>query len=244
MSDDSKALVAVPEDGAPANNMPDDMQPELSNIRPIPTRKTLMIVNAFVVQTTGFVNRFATLCENRLRKIATDVQKLEISLAILEAKLGSIEWLAGAESAKDALPTSFAGDTNGSNANGNVPTAPPVGAASAGAGDNAQAPAAPGADAGGGGGGGGGGAAAAPAADVLPVSKDPTYAYYFKMLKIGARKEQLRDKMIGEGLDPAVLDMDPMDPTPSGATEASLALVKVEDAESSSDESEVSDLSD
>jgi len=45
------------------------MEPQLSNIRAIPTKKTITIVNHFVINTTAFMNKFAVLCEEKLNKI-------------------------------------------------------------------------------------------------------------------------------------------------------------------------------
>ena len=48
----------------------------------------------------------------------------------------------------------------------------------------------------------------------LPLKDDPTYAPYFKMLKVGMPKPAVAQKMQKDGLDPKVLDMDPEQPVP------------------------------
>ena len=52
-----------------------------------------MIVNNFVINTADFINKFSMICERKLNKISQQIQRLEIVLAILEAKLDSIPWL-------------------------------------------------------------------------------------------------------------------------------------------------------
>ena len=47
-----------------------------------------------------------------------------------------------------------------------------------------------------------------------PLKDDPTYALFFKMLKIGMPKPAVANKMIKDGFDPAILDLDPDQPVP------------------------------
>ena len=58
---------------------------------------------------------------------------------------------------------------------------------------------------GGGGGGGGDGT----------LKDDPMFAKYFKMLKMHLPPPAVKQKMTAEGLDPAILDMDPEGPSPN-----------------------------
>eukprot|EP01038_Epipyxis_sp_PR26KG_P012149 gene12149-16266_t len=44
----------------------------------------------------------------------------------------------------------------------------------------------------------------------VPVSEHPKYVKYFKMLKVGLPKEAVKAKMKQEGVDPAILDKDPI----------------------------------
>ncbi len=62
----------------------------------------------------------------------------------------------------------------------------------------------------------------------MPVSQDPVYSKFFRMLKLGVPKEQLQLKLKAEGLDPAIIDMDPMAPSPGGGSAPSQALVPVD----------------
>lgn len=49
------------------------------------------------------------------------------------------------------------------------------------------------------------------------MSQDPLFSKYFKLLRLGAPVAQLKMRMQAEGVDPNVLDLDPMAPSPSGA---------------------------
>lgn len=44
---------------------------------------------------------------------------------------------------------------------------------------------------------------------MVPANEHPKYAKYFKMLKVGTPKEAVKMKMEQEGLDPAVIDLEP-----------------------------------
>jgi len=214
-SDESKALVKIDD-----KNVLPSLEPALSNIQPIPIKKTLMVVNSFVVSTTDFVNKFSVLCERKLNKISQSIQRLEIILNILEAKLDSIPWMAGAGLAP-AAPA----------ANG-APAAPPI--------DGAAAPPAPPIE--------GESKGAPPPPSATPTVKlqdDERYVKFFKMMKMGVPKDQLRVRLAQEGLDPDVVDMDPEGPAPEGGSAGggseasnSTALVKAANPDDSGDESD------
>ena len=62
---------------------------------PAPLKKTLLLVNQFVIDTTRFLNHFSTLVEEKLQKVSHDVARIETSLVLLESRLSTIEgeWL-------------------------------------------------------------------------------------------------------------------------------------------------------
>jgi len=60
---------------------------DFSKFDPVPHQTTLHLVNNFVLQTTRFLNRFSNTCEEKLAELSSDIQSLEISLSIVEAKL-------------------------------------------------------------------------------------------------------------------------------------------------------------
>eukprot|EP00617_Octactis_speculum_P022014 CAMPEP_0185766450 /NCGR_PEP_ID=MMETSP1174-20130828/37315_1 /TAXON_ID=35687 /ORGANISM="Dictyocha speculum, Strain CCMP1381" /LENGTH=50 /DNA_ID=CAMNT_0028450153 /DNA_START=1 /DNA_END=150 /DNA_ORIENTATION=- len=49
----------------------------------------------------------------------------------------------------------------------------------------------------------------------MKLKDDPEFTKYFKMLKMHLPKGAVAAKMVGEGKDPAVLDMDPEGPSPN-----------------------------
>jgi hypothetical protein len=61
---------------------------------PVSHRKTVLFVNHFVVEVTRFLNRFANVCEERLLQVGSGVDRLETALAVLEARLGSVDGVA------------------------------------------------------------------------------------------------------------------------------------------------------
>lgn len=56
---------------------------------------------------------------------------------------------------------------------------------------------------------------AATSKDSTPLKDHPTYAKYFKMLKVGLPPPVVKHKMQSEDVDPAILDMDPNKPLPA-----------------------------
>lgn len=75
----------------------------------MPHHKTVTLVNNFLMQTAQFLNRFASICEEKLEYVSNNLRRLEITTALLEAKLGSIAWLSAApqsgESPAELPPT-------------------------------------------------------------------------------------------------------------------------------------------
>jgi hypothetical protein len=67
--------------------------------------------------------------------------------------------------------------------------------------------------------------AAEPEEPQIPLKDMPQFAPYFKMLKMGLPKGAVKHKMTKEGLDPAVLDMDPEKPPNSAKPKAAGAAV-------------------
>jgi hypothetical protein len=65
------------------------MQPQLdfTEVDPIPYRKSLTFINSFLIQTTQFLNKFANTCEKKLGDVSAQLQQLEITMGLLEAKL-------------------------------------------------------------------------------------------------------------------------------------------------------------
>jgi WASH complex subunit CCDC53 len=176
----------------------------VTEVKSLPHRRTLTHVNNFIISTTQFINRFSFLCEEKLSKVSRDIQRLEIVLAMLEAKLRSIPGienapkpqLADAPTLVNAGVSSVTYDTPNTAAATPViaqptvateaTTAPPLTAAKTTS-DLEQVPT----------------EAAAP---TTRYRDDPQYALYFRMLDLKIPIVAVRQKMIMDGLDASVLD--------------------------------------
>ena len=163
---------------------------DFSRFDPVPHQTTLHLINNFVLQTTRFLNRFSNVCEEKLANVSRDIQGLEISLSIIEAKLnidGLDEKVPGATA---AAPPAVAPAV--------APRVPPADlAAGAGAGPEPEPE------------------MAAPVASTM-VKEDPNYKRFCKMLDLGVPLQAVKNKMAVEmpDLDPSMLD-DPLQPAPS-----------------------------
>eukprot|EP01102_Stenamoeba_stenopodia_P016916 TRINITY_DN5981_c0_g1_i1.p1 TRINITY_DN5981_c0_g1~~TRINITY_DN5981_c0_g1_i1.p1 ORF type:complete len:229 (+),score=83.27 TRINITY_DN5981_c0_g1_i1:368-1054(+) len=168
---------------------------DFNRVEALPYKKTVAMVNNFIINTTQFLNRFAYLCEKKLTDVDRNIQRLEITMNILEQKLASIQGLEGIQGAPatqqppqaqpqtTAAPTTTATTTTAPPPPSNIPTPPPP------PGVATPAP-----------------VVAAPSGGGVTNQNDPRYARFFKMLKIGVPAAQIRQKMMFEGVDPDILD--------------------------------------
>lgn len=89
MATTSTALVvAEPKPSAAEDEA--ELPVDLTQIPMIPMSKSLLLITNFVANTTRFMNHFAHECEERITTVSTNLTRVEILLAILEAKLNSI----------------------------------------------------------------------------------------------------------------------------------------------------------
>merc|ERR1711879_209363 len=154
-------------------------------VEPVPHGKTLGFLNSFLVDTTEFLNRFSGVCEQRLNEVSTSLQRLEVTMAILESKLESIP---GLESVTADTIVQPSGDNS---APADAPPLPvddddvaPVPILDE-EGDQPPAPEFP--------------------ANTMTNREDPRYAKYFKMQRIGIAEPNIIGKMMSEGVDPDIL---------------------------------------
>ncbi|KAF4080964.1 hypothetical protein AMELA_G00155410 [Ameiurus melas] len=63
---------------------------DLSKVPPIQQKRIVAFLNQFIVHTVRFLNRFSTVCEEKLAAISLRIQQIETTLSILETKLSSI----------------------------------------------------------------------------------------------------------------------------------------------------------
>lgn len=194
---------------------------DLTKVPAIQQRRIVACLNQFVVHTVRFLNRFSTVCEEKLADISLRIQQIETTLCILEAKLSSIPGLD--DVTIDGLSQRPAAQTNGPSTTSQSQTGPPAEPLPS----QEPAPSIPEP------------AAAekpeAAAENVMTVAKDPRYARYLKMVQVGVPVMAIRNKMVLEGLDPNLLDS-PDAPVPDGgvrSTEDQDAAATSSDSESS-----------
>ncbi|XP_037246232.1 WASH complex subunit 3 isoform X1 [Falco rusticolus] len=66
---------------------------DLTKVPAIQQKRTVAFLNQFVVHTVQFLNRFSTVCEEKLSALSLRIQQIETTLNILDAKLSSIPGL-------------------------------------------------------------------------------------------------------------------------------------------------------
>ncbi|XP_008299210.1 WASH complex subunit 3 [Stegastes partitus] len=180
---------------------------DLTKVPAIQQRRIVAYLNQFVVHTVRFLNRFSTVCEEKLANISLRIQQIETTLCILEAKLSSIpgledvtiDGLSQQQTAQTNGPTIASQSQTDGPAAGTLP--PPEPAQSSQEAAPTQT------------------AEAAVNENVMTVAKDPRYARYLKMVQVGVPLMAIRNKMVMDGLDPSLLDT-PDAPVPDGVRSA------------------------
>lgn len=187
---------------------------DLTKVPAIQQKRTVAFLNQFIVHTVQFLNRFSTVCEEKLAALLLRIQQIETSLSILEAKLSSIP---GLEDVKV--------DTTRPNENG-VVNGPVLGVdteqSSSMVQQNDTRDLGPQKN-------------ESPSENMVTIAKDPRYARYLKMVQVGVPVMAIRNKMILDGLDPDLLET-PNAPVPDGGLKT-----KHEESNSSDSESSFSD---
>eukprot|EP00743_Colponemidia_sp_Colp-15_P005374 GILK01005776.1.p1 GENE.GILK01005776.1~~GILK01005776.1.p1 ORF type:complete len:210 (+),score=35.65 GILK01005776.1:35-631(+) len=188
--------------------------PDLNALESVPVKRTIALVNNFIINTSRFINNFSDLCEDKLSDCSRNIQRLEIVMSILEAKLNSIPELATMPAQAPAQaqvasappppevpapppPPSIQIQAPSSSSLPPPPPPPPVPVDMAGSPLPSPSP------------------SPIPGADLLPpmpeepkppsLADDPRYAIYFKMIKMGVPMPSVIQKMSLEGVDPAML---------------------------------------
>ncbi|XP_022094010.1 WASH complex subunit 3-like [Acanthaster planci] len=184
---------------------------DLTKVGAIHPKRLLAFLNHFVTHTTRFLNKFSCVCEQKLSDLNTRIQRLEVTMNILEAKLASIPGLEGVS--VEATPAPGPTPEPEPAAAANLPALPPS--------EEQNLP------------------AVEPAPEAPPtmtVSQDPRYMKYFKMINMGVPVGALRQKLTLEGLNPDLLDT-PNAPAPPAAQDDSDSTF----SESSEEQEEFSD---
>jgi len=182
---------------------------EKAREEPIPTRKLMILVNDYVVNSCRFFNRFHAVCEEKLRKVSERITRTEITMSILESKINSVDYVAG-------VTTSAQMTQDLPEVNQTAAAAPAAEQTSAAAADSP------------GPGMAGPGMSPQPAAEGAPVEpevaeapagppkfysfdKHPNYKHYFLLLRLGVTKATITQKIQVEGkqFDLSILDREP-----------------------------------
>lgn len=179
---------------------------DYTKVEAIQQKRTIAFINHYITHTASFLNRFSCVCEEKLEHLSNRIQNLEITLSLLETKLSSIPGLdsvTAPASSTTAAPAATS-DTTSSTTSG-APPAPPAPGAPPPPPTQDEAPPAP-----------------PPEEEkpANPVSKDPRFARFFKMLQVGVPEPAVKNKMRAEGLDPSFLD-NPDAPAPPESSKKS-----------------------
>ncbi|EHA98204.1 Coiled-coil domain-containing protein 53 [Heterocephalus glaber] len=153
---------------------------DLTKVPAIQQKRTVAFLNQFVVHTVQFLNRFATVCEEKLANLSLRIQQIETTLNILDAKLSSIPGLDEVTFEASSLSVT------------SVPDRPHSEATSEQAQQNNTQDS--------------GAQESEVSENTVTVAEDPRYARYLKMVHVGVPVMAIRNKMISEGLDPDLLE--------------------------------------
>ncbi|KAL6473664.1 hypothetical protein MHYP_G00172250 [Metynnis hypsauchen] len=194
---------------------------DLTKVPAIQQRRVVAFLNQFIVHTVRFLNRFSTVCEEKLATVSLRIQQIETTLSILEAKLSSIPGLE--DVTVDGVSQRPSNQTNGPTVGSSGTTAPTGPSPSSE--DPRQGQENPQER-----------KVEAVAENVMTVAKDPRYARYLKMVQVGVPAMAIKNKMILEGLDPSLLDS-PDAAVPDGGKK----VMEEQDDDSSGSESSFSD---
>ncbi|XP_040416729.1 WASH complex subunit 3 isoform X2 [Cygnus olor] len=152
----------------------------------IQQKRTVAFLNQFVVHTVQFLNRFSTVCEEKLSALSLRIQQIETTLNILDAKLSSIP---GLEDVKFEVSSANVNSVTNGPA---VSTTDQQAAVSPQCGNNIHEETLQKTE--------------VVTENIKTVAKDPRYARYLKMVQVGVPVMAIRNKMISEGLNPDLLE--------------------------------------
>ncbi|KAL4601631.1 WASH complex subunit CCDC53 isoform X1 [Arapaima gigas] len=60
---------------------------DLTKVPAIQQKRMVAFLNQFIVHTVRFLNRFSTVCEEKLAAVSLRIQQIETTLSVLEAKV-------------------------------------------------------------------------------------------------------------------------------------------------------------
>jgi len=167
---------------------------DFTKVGAIHQKRTLAFLNHFISHTVRFLNRFSNVCEEKLEDLSCRLQRIEITMNILEAKLSSVAGLENVAVASSSDPST-------------APTAAPTAGTDTASAAQESVTEVP-----------------APVEEVPPVPTGPTvsqvYKKYFTMLNMGVNIMAIQQKMRSEGVDPELINT-PDAPAPPATTQTS-----------------------
>ncbi|XP_076672066.1 coiled-coil domain containing 53 [Andrena cerasifolii] len=153
---------------------------DYTKVPPINQKRTISFINHFIVHTVTYLNKFALSCEERLFEFENKLQRIEASLEILESWLSSVPTLEeNHKDTKGPTESSIKIESEHKQEETNVSKVDEPDVSQ----DEPKST----------------------KTDEQPVTKDPRYEKYFKMVHVGVQREALKLQMEEEGLDPSVL---------------------------------------
>ncbi|XP_049639132.1 WASH complex subunit 3 isoform X1 [Suncus etruscus] len=173
---------------------------DLTKVPAIQQKRTVAFLNQFVVHTVQFLNRFSTVCEEKLADLSLRIQQIETTLNILDAKLASIPGLELVVTGNDTSGTKVA-QFEATSEESQFYTQYSLQ-------QNSLQDSGP-------------QESEVTTENILTVAKDPRYARYLKMVQVGVPVMAIRNKMMLEGLDPDLLET-PDAPVPNEEGEKSI----------------------
>ncbi|XP_062515470.1 WASH complex subunit 3-like [Corticium candelabrum] len=204
---------------------------DYTKVEPINHRELLAFVNHFVTHTVHFLNKFSCVCEEKLYEVSTRIQQLEVTMSLLEGKLGSVSGLESVTASEYRPPESVAKAGGEVASSSSAPSASPPSAAASAVRDIEATPAVDTAEV----------LVAAPVV-TKTVSQDPRYKKYFDLNRKGVPIAALRPKMLSEGLNPDLLET-PDAPAPEGDQDED-DIFSGQSSDSEDEEEEDSDFDD
>jgi len=157
---------------------------DYTKVPPINQKRTIAFINHFIAHTITFLNKFSLSCEEKLFEFENKIQRVEASLAILEARLSSIPGSDNEQAIQNDKIEMIEETTTTSEEVKNTEVTEDIDEP-----DN-EVPNEPKIE----------------ETETQPISSDPRYAKYFKMVHFGVPKPAVKLKMEQEGLDSSLLD--------------------------------------
>uniref|UniRef100_A0A0D6R2F2 WASH complex subunit 3 n=1 Tax=Araucaria cunninghamii TaxID=56994 RepID=A0A0D6R2F2_ARACU len=161
---------------------------------PMSDKRTIYLVNVFMVHTARFLNRFSALCEQKLAQVHGRILRLDATLTLLEAKLKSVDGLeevgvpsslhVSPEFPSSANPVIDTGDLSSEDIQHPLETSEPLEE------QNNPVTSTP-----------------TPEQHLQMLRDDPKLSRFVRMLQVGVPEQAVKRQMSIEGLDPDLLKL-------------------------------------